>query len=106
MSIEVKAEFVTESGVTLVACMGDLCLETSDAIVNAANEHLSHGGGIAAAICRAAGPCVQQESNAWVQENGLAITGLKAAHTSSGNLPCKHVIHVAGPIWSSPVGLY
>jgi O-acetyl-ADP-ribose deacetylase len=101
---EVKAEFVTESGVVLAACMGDICLDHSDAIVNAANEQLNHGGGIAAAISRAAGPIVQQESDAWVQKNGLAITGLKAAHTSAGNLPCKHVIHVAGPIWSTPVG--
>ena len=102
--IEVKAEFATECGVILAACMGDLCQETSDAIVNAANEELKHGGGLAAAISRAAGPTVQEESDAWVKKNGLVLTGLKAAYTGAGKLPCKHVVHVAGPIWRSPLG--
>ena len=103
--IEVKAEFVTESGFVLAACMGDICQETSDAIVNAANEQLKHGGGIAAAISRAAGPTVQSESDAWVQKHGPVITGLKAAHTTAGKLQCKYVVHVVGPIWRQPEGV-
>src|SRR5436190_5741746 len=61
-----------------------------DAIANAANTMLKHGGGVAAAISRAAGPAVQQESDL------AAPIGLgEAVETSAGELPSKWVIHAA-----------
>jgi O-acetyl-ADP-ribose deacetylase (regulator of RNase III) len=79
---------------------GDLTEQKVDAIVNAANSQLMHGGGVAAAIVRRGGPIIQTESDAWVKKNG-AVTHAKPAYTQAGDLPCKVVIHAVGPIWGS-----
>ena len=50
----------------------------ADAIVNAANERLAHGGGVAGVISRRGGPAIQQESNAWVRQHGRVVTGSAA----------------------------
>ena len=44
---------------------GDITTETVDAIVNAANNRLAHGGGVAGIISRKGGPEIQRESDAW-----------------------------------------
>ncbi|HKZ19633.1 MAG TPA: macro domain-containing protein [Acidimicrobiia bacterium] len=75
---------------------GDLTQQRVDAIVNAANEHLQHGGGVAAAIARAGGDVIQRESDAWVKERGPLKPG-QAAVTNAGSLPAAKVIHVVGP---------
>ena len=77
---------------------GDITQEAVDAIVNAANSYLAHGGGVAGAIVRRGGRIIQEESNRWVQEHGPVPTG-KAAITSAGRLPAKYVIHAVGPRW-------
>lgn len=77
---------------------GDLTVETTDAIVNAANEQLQHGGGVAGAISRKGGRTIQQESNQWVREHGPVKTGT-AAITGAGELPARFVIHAVGPVW-------
>ncbi|MGH8928709.1 MAG: macro domain-containing protein [Acidimicrobiia bacterium] len=79
---------------------GDLTAQSVCAIVNAANEHLQHGGGVAAAIVRAGGFVIQSESNAWVEEHGPIGPG-RAAVTTAGQLPAKYVIHVVGPRYRS-----
>lgn len=83
-------------GTTIAVIGADLTAMKVDAIVNAANEHLSHGGGLAAAIARAGGPAIQRESDAWVEENGPLSPGT-AAVTTAGEMPARFVIHVAGP---------
>ena len=61
-----------------------------DAITNAANTQLKHGGGVAAAIARAGGPEVQRESNE------KAPIGLgEAVETTAGDMPARYVIHAA-----------
>jgi O-acetyl-ADP-ribose deacetylase (regulator of RNase III) len=61
-----------------------------DAIANAANTQLLHGGGVAAAISRAGGPAIQRESQA------RAPIGLgEAVQTTAGELPSRWVIHAA-----------
>ena len=61
-----------------------------DAIANAANTQLQHGGGVAAAISRAGGPEVQAESDR------VAPVGLgEAVETTAGELPSRWVIHAA-----------
>ena len=75
---------------------GNLLDEPVDAIVNAANGHLAHGGGVAGIISRAAGPELQRESDALVQKQGPFPTGA-AVVTTAGKLPFKGVIHAVGP---------
>ena len=61
-----------------------------DAIANAANTQLAHGGGVAAAIARAGGPEVQRESYE------RAPIGLgEAVATTAGAMPARWVIHAA-----------
>ena len=75
---------------------GNLLEEPVDAIVNAANGHLAHGGGVAGIISRAAGPELQAESDRLVAERGPFATG-SAVVTGAGKLPFKGVIHAVGP---------
>lgn len=71
---------------------GDITALALDAIVNAANSHLQHGGGVAGAISRKGGPAIQRESDriGFVPVGGAAVT-------SAGSLPAKWVIHAVGP---------
>jgi O-acetyl-ADP-ribose deacetylase (regulator of RNase III) len=85
-------------GATLKLLQGDITAMATDAIVNAANEHLAHGGGVAGAISRRGGPVIQQESDDWVRRHGRVATG-SAAITGGGRLPARYVIHAVGPIY-------
>lgn len=68
-----------------------------DAIANAANTDLKHGGGVAAAISRAGGPEVQRESDE------AAPIGLgAAATTTAGEMPSRWVIHAATMVLGGP----
>ncbi|QBI20594.1 macro domain-containing protein [Egibacter rhizosphaerae] len=80
----------------VVALQGDLTAQHVDAIVNAANEQLQHGGGVAAAIAKAGGHDIQRESDAWLHEHGEVGHG-EAAVTSAGRMPADYVVHVVGP---------
>lgn len=81
------------------AVSGDITDEDVDAIVNAANERLAHGGGVAGAISRKGGPAIQEESDRWISERGRVPTG-NAAITSGGSLKARYVIHTVGPVWN------
>jgi O-acetyl-ADP-ribose deacetylase len=61
-----------------------------DAISNAANTRLMHGGGVAGAISRAGGPSIQQRSD---QRSPIALG--EAVETGGGSMPCRWVIHAA-----------
>jgi len=91
-------EHTFPGGAILALVQGDLTTSDLDAIVNAANAQLQHGGGLAAAIARRGGPAIQQESDAWVRQNGLARHD-RPAVTGAGSLPCRYVIHAVGPVW-------
>jgi len=85
---------------TVELVKGDITKLDTDAIANAANGRLAHGGGVAAAIARAGGPVIQKESNKWVREHGRVPTG-SAAITSGGDLRADQVIHTVGPVYSA-----
>jgi O-acetyl-ADP-ribose deacetylase len=72
----------------------DITKQRVDAIVNAANSQLEHGGGLARAIAAAAGPELIEDS----QAAPFVPTGEVHA-TRAGDLPAKHVIHAVGPVW-------
>jgi O-acetyl-ADP-ribose deacetylase (regulator of RNase III) len=82
----------TINGKTIKLVQGDITERDVDAIVNAANSYLQHGGGVAGAIVRKGGQIIQEESNkiGFVPVGSVAITG-------AGKLPCKYVIHAVGP---------
>jgi O-acetyl-ADP-ribose deacetylase len=88
------------ANVMLGVLQGDITQEPTDAIVNAANEQLAHGGGVASTIARKGGPDIQDQSNAWVKANGPVKTG-SAVLLGGGTLKAKRVIHAVGPIWGS-----
>jgi len=87
-------------GQKLTLAQGDVSQEAVDAIVNAANQELLHGGGVAALIVRAGGRVIQEESAAWVMAKG-PVSHDRPAYTSAGSLPAKYVIHAVGPVWGS-----
>lgn len=69
---------------------GDITTYAGSAIVNAANNHLILGAGVAGAIARKGGPSIQAECD----RHGPIKVG-EAALTGAGNLPCRYVIHAA-----------
>jgi len=94
----ILAERILSTGQTLQIVQGDITIEEVGAIVNAANEHLQHGGGVAWAIVRRGGDVIQQESDKWIQQHGL-VSHAHPAWTSGGALPAKYIIHAVGPVW-------
>jgi O-acetyl-ADP-ribose deacetylase len=61
-----------------------------DAIANAANTRLWHGGGVAGAIVRAGGEAIQEES-----DRRAPVRLGDAVETTAGSLPARWVIHAA-----------
>jgi len=73
---------------------GDITSLEVDAIVNAANESLQLGAGVAGAVRRRGGPSIQEECD----RIGRCPTG-GAVVTGGGSLPARWVIHAVGPVW-------
>ncbi len=95
---QVLFSYTRPDGRVLEAVLGDITQEEVDVIVNAANERLAHGGGVAGAIVRRGGWEIQEESHRWVREHGPVPTG-GAAITGAGRLPARYVVHAVGPRW-------
>lgn len=95
---ELRAEYILASGQRLEIRQGDLTDEDTEAIVNAANQYLAHGGGVAGAIRRRGGESIQAESDSWVAEHGEVPVG-QVAVTGAGSLRCRRIIHAVGPVW-------
>ena len=81
---------MTETADKIVFLQGDLTEMDADAIVNAANNDLQLGGGVAGAIRRKGGEEIQRECDAI---GSVPVGG--AAITSGGRLKARHVIHAA-----------
>lgn len=73
---------------------GDITQETTDAIVNAANEALAPGGGVDGAITRAAGPSALVER----RKLGGCQTG-EARIGPGGDLKARYIIYAVGPVY-------
>ena len=79
---------------TIELTRGDITRIHVDAIVNAANEALQLGSGVAGAIRLNGGPTIQQECD----RIGTCAVG-QAVVTPAGKLPARWVIHAVGPVW-------
>ena len=89
----------------VVVLVADITKQNVDAIVNAANSSLMGGGGVDGAIHRAGGPTILEECRELrrtLYPSGLP-TG-RAAITTAGNLPARHVIHTVGPVYGAEQG--
>jgi len=83
---------------TIQLVRGDITKESTDAVVNAANESLLGGGGVDGAIHRAGGPAILEECRAIRARQGGCPPG-EAVVTTGGRLPSRFVIHTVGPVW-------
>src|SRR4026207_1007581 len=88
MPASVLAEVRFGAATVFQIVKGNLLEEPVDAIVNAANGALAHGGGVAGIISRAAGPAPPEASHGPARRHGLP---------PAGALPFKGVIHAVGP---------
>jgi O-acetyl-ADP-ribose deacetylase (regulator of RNase III) len=94
----VLVEKILLTGQTLQIVQGDITVDEVDVIVNAANEQLQHGGGVAWAISKRGGPTIQKESDEWIHKHG-PVPHSHPAWTLGGLLPAKYIIHAVGPVW-------
>jgi O-acetyl-ADP-ribose deacetylase (regulator of RNase III) len=83
---------------TIQIVQGDITQESTDAIVNAANQSLLGGGGVDGAIHRAGGPAILAECKAIRARQGGCPAG-EAVITTGGQLAASYVIHTVGPVW-------
>ena len=81
---------------------GDICKETADVIVNPANEYLKHSAGAAAAIVKAGGKSIQDESDEIMKKRRYCdLDPGQVVVTKAGKLPCKLIVHAVGPRWNN-----
>ena len=93
-----KLTYNTSEGLKVRVYQGDITKEKIGTIVNAANESLVHGGGVAGAISRAAGSTMMVDCTRYIAKHGMLYPG-QVMWTSGGNLLCQFVIHAVGPRW-------
>ncbi|XP_072024930.1 protein mono-ADP-ribosyltransferase PARP14-like [Amphiura filiformis] len=91
--VQVLRRHILPGGCLLMICKGDLTVEPVDGIVNAANTNLQHAGDWPG------GESIQTESNQIIRKRRRPLNTGEVVRTSPGRLPCKHVLHVAGPKW-------
>jgi len=98
--VETKSVFIDLPKISrrVTVKLGNIVDEDVDAIVNAANDHLIHGAGVAAAIDKASNGEVQKASTKLISQSGSVQTGDAVATRAGGNLKCKMVIHAVGPM--------
>jgi O-acetyl-ADP-ribose deacetylase (regulator of RNase III) len=83
----------------LEAVLGDIVDQQVDAVVNAANSGLMGGGGVDGAILRAGGGA-QQAARRELRDRIGSLPAGQAADTEAGDMKCRWVIHVVGPVYS------
>ena len=92
MTTQLIDEIRMSNDKTIRLIKGDITDQNVDVVVNPANSYLKHGGGVAGAILRIGGKIIQTESD----KIGFVPVG-SSVITTSGELPCKAIIHTVGP---------
>ncbi|XP_068184873.1 protein mono-ADP-ribosyltransferase PARP9 [Antennarius striatus] len=93
---EKRVTFGLPAGVQVSVWKADLANFPVHAVVNAANCHLQHNGGVALSLSNAGGPQIQKESDDYIKKYGeLQVGG--ALIMDAGSLPCSKIIHAVGP---------
>ncbi|KAJ0055459.1 hypothetical protein NL108_003827 [Boleophthalmus pectinirostris] len=93
---EIVGRYILKQGIQVIVYLGDITKQEADALVNAANDELHHGSGVALALSKAGGPEVQKQSSDLIKERGKIKTG-DVVMTSGGKLKCKKILHAVGP---------
>ena len=88
---------VLPGGRTVTVKKGDMIKESADVIVNAADSHLQHSGGLAGALDTASNGELQKLCDLYCMSLGPVPTGKAVVTAAGGKLKCKHVIHAVGP---------
>ena len=91
--------FYTNEKIPVLVYTKDILNLDVDCIVNAANDTLRHGGGIAEVISRAAGRSLDDECNYYIKKNGKLRVG-EVFVSGAGKLKYKCVLHTVGPKWT------
>ncbi|KAM4608667.1 protein mono-ADP-ribosyltransferase PARP14-like [Polymixia lowei] len=87
----------TPDGVEIAVCNADMCSYPVDVVINASNQQLKHGAGLAGALLDAAGPQLQDECDKQINLKGQLKPGDCVMTGAGGRLICKSIIHVVGP---------
>ena len=90
-----------KNGFKFILKKSDLTIQDTNAIVNAANNELWLGSGVAGAIKKKGGPQIQNECNDFVKKRGNLING-EVVHTGKGqfnNDNLKYIFHAVGPVY-------
>ncbi len=96
---DAKVRILHHVGVQIRLLEGDIVDQDVDAVVNAANSGLMGGGGVDGAILRAGGDAQRAARSALRERIGSLPAG-QAAATDAGEMRCRWVIHVVGPVYS------
>lgn len=87
----------TTDGVEIAVAKADMCSYPVCAVISPSNEDLNHNGGLAGALSKAAGPCLQSECDKMANIKGKLKPGECVMTGAGGQLCCKLIIHVVGP---------
>ena len=94
-------EGTTKEGKKVILVEGNIECFKVDVIVNAANKHLKHAGGVALALSKKGGSKIQIDSDNYTEVHGDLLDGEAIMRDEVGDLPCKKIIHAIGPRWKN-----
>ncbi|XP_066276881.1 protein mono-ADP-ribosyltransferase PARP14-like isoform X2 [Branchiostoma lanceolatum] len=96
--VEEISHVVMDNGTRLVVCKGDITRHPVNVMITPANAKLELPGALGESIRILGGDCIQRECMEYIRSDGALSEG-QVVETSSGNLPCKHILHAVVPQW-------
>lgn len=102
-SVTVLSEKMLDNGQKLTVLQGDIARVQCDAVIHPTNANCSLAGLVGRALRAAGGAKLEKECNMVASQTSMSVT--EAVMSGAGNLPCRHVIHVNSPNWSTDKGV-